>query len=118
MEVVALADFFKGQSRLYANPKLLRISGDAFRLAVFSWGWSSDHETDGHVPKAVLPTIGARPKLIRELVDNGLWHANGDGYVINDYLVHNRSKAELDAARAKWREKKEGQRKRPGGGDE
>lgn len=112
-----MADFFKGQSRLYANPKLLGISGDAFRVAVFSWGWAADHETDGHVPDAVLHTIGAKPRLVRELVAAGLWHRNGTGYLINDYLDHNKSKAELDAAREKWRTKKKGQRGNVSPGD-
>ena len=105
-----MADFFKGQSRLYSNPKLLSISGNAFRVAVFSWGWSADHETDGHVPDSVLPILGARPSIVKELVAARLWHRNGTGYVINDYLDHNKSKAEMDAAREKWAEKKRRQR--------
>lgn len=91
--------FFQGESRLYTNPKLIGLSPPAFKLMVFSWGWAADHETDGHIPDTVLPILGARTRTIRELVDAGLWHRNGTGHVIHDWLDHQPSKAQLDERR-------------------
>lgn len=96
-------DFFRGQSKLYANPKLIGLSAPAFKTMVFSWAWSADNETDGHIPKAILPILGARPKVVDELVTKGVWEVNGDGWVIHDWLDHQKSKADIEASREQWR---------------
>lgn len=106
-------DFFKGDSKLYGNAKLLVLSPPAFKVMVFSWAWAADNESDGHVPEAVAKgLLGAKPKIVAELESAGLWERNGTGWVIHDWLEHQKSKAQLVAERAEWRERQTKRRSR------
>jgi len=98
-------DFFKGDSKLYGNAKARSLSPSAFKVMVFAWAWSADNETDGRIPDGILGLLDARPKDVRELVEAGAWERNGTGHVIHDWLEHQKSKEQLEADRALWRER-------------
>lgn len=93
-----------------ANPKLRGISDKAILLHLSSILWTADHGTDGNVPSASLRTVASRvtgrPERARrwanELVANGLWDLNGDGWHVHDFEVHNRQalRANVEANRA------------------
>ena len=101
----------------HENPKMLRVGIPATGLHARAISYCARHETDGHIPATWVagqlvefkPTEQAR--IVRALVDVGLFEQHNGGFVVNDYLDYNPSKAELDARRAK-----EAERKRRNGG--
>lgn len=105
-------EFFKGDSKMYGNAKLRALSPQAFKVLVFSWAWAADNETDGHIPDAVLSLLGAKPKDVRELVGANAWERNGTGHAIHDWLDHQKSKEQLEANRAQWRDRQTKRRSR------
>lgn len=86
------------------HPKVEALSDRAFRLLVETWCWCSRHLTDGRVPRATWQRRST-PKVRRELVDAGLVEDLGaDGVFVHDYLVHQRSRAEVEEKAAERRE--------------
>lgn len=85
------------------HPKFVGISDRAFRVWFNAVCWSSRQEQDGHVPEVVMRrTLGASPKVVRELLDARLLDALDDQgrYYVHDYLDFQRSKEEIDAYRS------------------
>jgi hypothetical protein len=76
-----------------------------------SWLWlcgncyCQDALTDGFIPDEALPYLGVKnaAQLADHLVKAGLWHKEGDGYRVNDYLDHNRSASEVQAIKEERR---------------
>lgn len=87
--------------RLHQNPKLARISADAFRLWVHSITFSCLNRTDGVILRTDLaltsPGLSAnlRASKARELVKNGLWIETTSGWEIHDFLEFNPSADEI-----------------------
>lgn len=78
------------------HPKVDALSDRAFRVLVETWCWCSRHLTDGRVPRNAWDRR-ATPKVRRELVAAGLVEDLGpDGVAMHDYLVHQRSRAEVE----------------------
>lgn len=86
------------------HPKVVGLSDGAFRLYIELLCWCSRHLTDGVVPSAVMVKLG-KPKTIKELGAAGLIRTNdpGPGWHIHDYLAHQRSAADVNAAREQRR---------------
>ena len=97
--------WFKVDDKLHSHPKVLQVPLRAMGLWVKAGAWCSDHLTDGHVPKAILPVLGGNAGDARALVGAGLWVAHGDGWVFHDWLEQNPSRAEVEAEREKNRER-------------
>lgn len=92
------------------HPKVVGLSVHAKWSLIEFWCHAAQYRTDGHISEGVAKRI-ARPKVIAELVDGGLVHRNGTGWVIHDWLEHNISAADAkkkrddDAERLRiWRE--------------
>lgn len=83
------------------HPKLLKVGARAAWLHVRAIAYCSRLLTDGHVPPEALRLIGATPQLIEKLMAARLWHKNGDGWLINDYLKYQPSKAHVLEVREK-----------------
>lgn len=84
------------------HPKVELLSDAAFRLLVTLWCWSDRHNLDGQIPQAAWQRRGT-PKSRRELIDGNLAHL-GDGFVqMHDYLEHQRSAEQKQAAKARAR---------------
>jgi len=107
--------WIKLDDKMADHPKFYAL-GDDYEagLAVYVAGlcFCGAHLTDGVIPKVRAHTLtpSAR-RLAPKLVEIGLWHDNGDGYRVHDFLDYNppREKvmAEREATRervAKWRE--------------
>jgi hypothetical protein len=92
----------------WSNPKVLAAGKYAALLYIASCGHCSQHLTDGFIAESAIPFIAnmawqrSYKKQVSALVENGLWLKVEGGYKINDYLKHNKSKAEV----AEYREKK------------
>lgn len=104
-------EFIRLSVTLPDHPKLGAIDSPlAGWLYVVSMCWAGEHKTDGLiVPAVVIRKAGVPTRWSKELLAQGLWHAPGhdcsrcdqppDGrYIIHDYLDHQRSKAEAEAA--------------------
>lgn len=91
----------KFDDRFWCHPKVVALSDRAFRLYVTSVCWAASQETDGEVPRAMLPVFRGTPAAAAELVRAGLWEAAEGGWRIHDFLDYHPSRAELDAERAR-----------------
>jgi len=78
---------------------------------------ASEYETDGRLAQHDLEELCPRPrrrrKLVGILVRCGLLDRAGEELVIHDYLVYNKSKAQLEQERAEGTRRKARQRGRP-----
>ncbi len=75
------------------NQKVDALTADAFRLYVEALCHCAANLTDGQVTRTALRRLWDGDPA--ELVDAGLWTASEDGYVVNDYLEFNPSRAEV-----------------------
>lgn len=119
--------WFKIDDGFHCHPKVLAAGTPAVGLYVRCGSWAAQQVTDGVIPKHVARMYGT-PRMIKSLVDAGLWHQRGhtcgacpeidaNSYVIHQYLEKNPSRSETDAARKaksarqqRWREGKRGER--------
>lgn len=97
------------------NNKIVRLSDGAFRLHVTALCYCSRNLTDGRIPRAILSRLGGSPSRLKELLKPGLDGKPGlweepkdfDGWLIHDYLKHQRSRdqvlKEREKARQRWR---------------
>lgn len=84
------------------------ISRDARLLYVEGITWCARLLTDGYInARLSRVTDAAEPcDVARELVDAGFWSATAQGYLVTDYLMHNRPKSEVLRSQADARERK------------
>lgn len=85
------------------HPKNWALSDAAYRLHDAGIHYCNRHQTDGRVPaskvRSLVPKF--RPAALCELTDRAMWVPLGNGdWEVHDYLDWNKSKAEIDAARA------------------
>lgn len=91
----------------WSNPKVLAAGKDAALLYIAGCGYCNQHLTDGFVSDSAVGFVAnmaqqrSYRKHVNALVENGLWLKVEDGYLVNDFLKHNKSKAEVDALREK-----------------
>lgn len=109
--------------------KVRRLTDAAFRLHVTGIVSCARDLTDGHITPDDLgefPPMRGTDKRLDELIDRGVWHARGHDcpkcpqppvacWYIHDYLDHNPSKADVEAAREKQRERQRNSRMRKAG---
>lgn len=95
------------------HPKFMSIPKDkrlaAFGLWVAAVCWCQAYRTDGRLCdeqlEAVFPCRDDQRDVLKQiLTDAGLFDVIEDGIFIHDYLEHNRSTEEIEAARDKMRE--------------
>jgi hypothetical protein len=87
------------------SPKVIGLSDRAFRVHVRALCYASAHLTDGYVPAAKAAEWGAKPAT--ELVAVGIWLETISGYLIHDFLDYNPSREQVQAERAKARERRQ-----------
>lgn len=79
------------------HPKILGISDRAFRVHVSAICLSARLRSDGLVATASQKQLRATPKVVRELLDAGLWEDAEGGFIIHDYLKYNPSRESIEA---------------------
>lgn len=95
------------------HPKILRLSSDAFRVHIAAICYSSRNLTDGHILDAALPGLSATNGITKELERAKVWNRErGRGWVVHDYLVYNRSRAQVLAEREDARARRKKSRRR------
>lgn len=85
------------------HPKIVGLTDAAFRAHVSGLCYAGRYLTDGHIPTSALRQIGTR-KAAQELEARNLWTKTDHGWVINDFLDYNPSKADVEAERNRKRE--------------
>lgn len=84
------------------NPKVCGLGLASRWLLIELWCYCGQHLTDGYVPAQVWRRTG-RARDRQALVDNGFASKTDGGYLMHDYLEHQRSRAEVDDLREKRR---------------
>lgn len=101
--------WFRVDDNLAFHPKVLAAGNAAMGLWVRAGSWAAQQLTDGHVPDAMVATLGTKAAA-RQLEAAGLWHRDGDGYRFHDWEHRQPTRATVDADREREREKKRRQR--------
>lgn len=115
--------WFKIDDGFHCHAKVMAAGTPAVGLYVRCGSWAAQQTSEGIIPKAIARMYGT-PRMIKALVDAGLWHAPGhecescpkvdaNSYVIHQYLDRNPSRVEVELTRKaksarqqKWREGK------------
>lgn len=123
--------WFKIDDGFHCHPKVFAAGTPAVGLYVRCGSWAAQQTTDGIVPKQIAKLYGT-PRMIKALVDSGLWHQKGhdcescpeldaNSYAIHQYLERNSSRVEVELARKakserqqRWREGKRKQQANEG----
>jgi len=107
--VAIVSTWIKLHDNFWRNPKILAAGEDAGTLYIQGLCYCSDGLTDGLIPTAALRMLTARKDaktLARILVREGLWVETAQGWEVHDYLVHQRSRLQVEAERQKARDRK------------
>lgn len=85
--------YAKVETTVRLHPKFLKAGPEASWLWACGLMYCQEALTDGFIADATLPFLGVpKPaRLAAVLVDVCLWHREGDGWRIHDYLKHNNS---------------------------
>lgn len=106
-------DFFlhRKVERLSKDAKLVFIAGLAHCSRELSDGFISA----GAALRTILAAVDAKPRAVNELVDAGLWHKEGDGFVVHDYHDYQPPAEQVRKQRRdhaermrRWRNKRDG----------
>lgn len=86
----------KLDDKFWANPKVDAVGLDAVGLYAVALSYCGDQLTDGFVPEPRAVSLArGRRRLVKALVDGGLWAEVEGGYRVVDYLDYNPSRSEV-----------------------
>lgn len=106
--------WLKTDDRYPEHRKIRRLSDGAYRLHHTALSACAKDETDGLITADDLADMAHGMRLrknITALVTAGLWEEVDGGWQVHDYLDYNPSHAELEAKRARDRERQNRYRK-------
>lgn len=86
----------------FANPKVQAVGYEGAGLYAMGLSYCGKYLTDGFLPQ--LWVNGHPKRIVKKLVDGGLWRPVDGGYVMHDYLEINRSAEQIKEERRKKRE--------------
>lgn len=102
----------------YDHPKTVQAwdtNPVAVGLHARALSYIAKHEIDGKLPENVvrmwMPDQRDRARAVKTLIELDIWHENGAGYIVHDYLDYNPSRADLTARRESDRSRKAAERK-------
>ncbi|GEM_PF-3357012 len=115
-----MTDFIKLSEEGWSDPKLLAVGPEGFTLYVKGLMYSKQHLLDGFVPTSALPLIGigikSPEKTAKALAapSADLWDAVEGGYRVKPerWARWQTTKADVEAVREGWRERKERERQK------
>lgn len=81
--------WLKLDDKFARHPKVAGLSDRSFRVHVSAMLYAAEYKTEGLVPRAALPSIGAGKATVFQLVSAGLWHGTEGGYLIHDFDHYN-----------------------------
>lgn len=77
------------------HPKVLSVSVQARWAYISALCYSNRRQTDGVIPRTSLSILGVSPKQADELVKARLWDAQGNDFMIHDFLEYNLTKEQI-----------------------
>lgn len=94
------------EASVRTHPKFLKAGPAACWLWVCGLGYCQEGLTNGFIPVTALSYLGIKraPKLAKTLVSVRLWEQVEGGFVMHDYLEHNKSADEIREIMRKRRE--------------
>lgn len=100
-----MAEWARIDVNFLRHPQVSRLTpaGQLGYLAMILY--AQEHETDGHVPASCLKWCDVSTKLVAQMEAAGLVTKTADGWHIDGFLNHQRSREEMDTAREKATEK-------------
>lgn len=111
---------FRVDDGLDAHPKAQRAGDEALGMWVRAGAWCMRYLTDGFVPDWWVKQQPRGTAKAKRLADAGLWHRSEHedekGWQFHEFTGNGRqdSRAQIEADREKWRQKKAAQRMSPG----
>lgn len=94
-------DWFRVESTIYDHPKLVLLSGNAFRSLIHCWAFSARHETGGEIPQVSAKMLGLTKRVADELVDAGLLIRTDKGFSVHEWEEHQHDAYLLERRRRK-----------------
>jgi hypothetical protein len=91
----------------HAHPKIMSLSLAAMGLHAWSISYCDYARTDGFVPASCWPAKAGVAAAVDALVKAGLWEIVEGGYQLHDYVVYNRTKAQIEADQSATNDRKE-----------
>ena len=115
--------YFQVDVKFPDHPKAVGLSDGAIVLWVRAGCYAVEHLTDGFLPGAAVARW-ARPKIVAEVVDAGLWEPCGSGYAIHGWEERGyptresvaAARAAAESQRAEWAARQRRRRARDGQG--
>jgi hypothetical protein len=91
--------WMKLETAVARNRKFVKAGPGPSWLWVCGIAYCQESLTDGFIPEEALPYLGVKSaaNLVKHLVSAGLWDIIDGGWMVHDYLQHNRSSADIDA---------------------
>lgn len=91
----------------WSNPKVRAAGEKAALMHIAGCGYCNEHLTDGFISDSVVDLVGFMAfqknpmRIVKTLVEHKLWIKVEGGYMVNDFLEYNKSKAEVEDLREK-----------------
>lgn len=94
----------KLDDQIFAHPKIINLSRDAKLLYLAGLAYCAGQLTDGLLRPGAVRMAAAQieadaESCAGELVAAGLWEADGQNFIVHDYLAYNPSGAQVRADR-------------------
>lgn len=93
----------------FNHRKVLELSLPAKTVFIAGLCHCNSQLTDGFVSagaaRSIVGSLGAPQKVLKELVDAGMWHKRGDGFDVHDYLHYQPPAKQILEERAKAKER-------------
>lgn len=96
--------WFNADDRLHSHPKARKAGLEAMGLWVVSGTYCSNYKTDGFVPDYYVNSWPKGARLAARLVDSMLWEMAPDGYRFLSWPEYQRTKEQIEAAKAEHAE--------------
>lgn len=99
--------WFKVDDALAMHVKAFMAGNQPLGLWVRAGSWCMQQLTDGHIPSGVVTALGGTWDDAASLVNAGLWHVADGGYQFHDWADYQPTREQIEAERAKTRERVE-----------
>lgn len=99
--------YFQVDDHFHSNRKVFDLPLEAVGFWVIAGSWCAQELSDGFVPDSLVRRYGGTDSIINALLDSGLWTVAEGGYQFHEWADHNKTREQVEADRAKWKEKNE-----------
>ncbi|MEV8149930.1 hypothetical protein AB0O52_17515 [Arthrobacter sp. NPDC080073] len=98
--------WFNADDKMHGHPKSRAAGLEAMGLWLLAGTYCTDYLTDGLVPAWYVESWPKGKQLAQKLIKVGLWESAGDDYQFLSWEEYQRTKSQVEADKAKARERK------------